>query len=163
MKGRRLSLQKPHQLPLRIEAGEKRQSRSQFAALPWRKVDGAVQVLLITSRRTGRWILPKGWPEDGLTPGASAAKEAWEEAGVEGRVIERCIGIFSYTKITADEPGGLPCVTMVFPLRVKRQFGKWPEQHERRRKWFTLKQAAARVDEPELARILRSFDPKVLS
>ncbi|MGR3491900.1 MAG: NUDIX hydrolase [Shimia sp.] len=163
MKGPFLSIQKHPQMPLRIEASAKRDSRSQFAALPWRKVDGAVQVLLITSRRTGRWILPKGWPEDGLTPGECAAKEAWEEAGVTGRVVERCVGIFSYQKVTEAEPEGLPCVTMVFPLRVKKQAGEWPEKAERRRKWFTLKQAANRVNEPELATLLRGFDPKTLS
>ena len=124
------------QLPLSISASAKRESRSQFAALPYRVVDDGVQILLITSRRTKRWILPKGWPEDGMTPAQSAAKEAYEEAGVTGKTYDMCLGVYSFEKFVNDAPD-LPVVALVYPLKVKQVVRKWPEQGERRRKWFT--------------------------
>lgn len=132
--------------------------RTQFGALCWRKQKGEVEVLLITSRRTKRWILPKGWPLHGETPAASAANEAWEEAGVTGKITPVCLGIYSYTK-SKGSIDALPCVVAVFPLEVKSTSSRWPEAKQRRRKWIRPKKAAAMVAEPELARILRSFDP----
>ncbi|MEO1797607.1 MAG: NUDIX hydrolase [Pseudomonadota bacterium] len=150
-----------HQLPLSISAASKRESRSQFAALPFRVVDHSLQILLVTSRRTKRWILPKGWPEHGMTPAACAAKEAWEEGGVEGRVYDLCLGVYSFEKFVKGS-SDLPVVGLVYPLKVKRVAQKWPEGHERRRKWFSPKKAAAAVDAPELKGLLKTFDPKVL-
>ena len=149
------------QLPIRIRAPRKSDVRSQFGALCFRFVRGKVKILLVTSRGTGRWIIPKGWPMDRVTPADSAAKEAWEEAGVTGRVFDRCLGLFSYSK---DDEFGLemPCVAMVYPLLVKGLATDYPEKDQRRRKWFSPKKAAARVAEPELARILRDFDPRGL-
>ena len=72
-----------------------------------------IQVLLVTSRGSGRWILPKGWPMDGKTPAASAAQEAWEEAGVDGTPDSRPLGLFSYNKSLDDADEGFPCVAMV--------------------------------------------------
>ncbi|MEM6727474.1 MAG: NUDIX hydrolase [Pseudomonadota bacterium] len=148
------------QLPLSIAASAKRESRSQFAALPFRVVDGGVQVLLITSRRTKRWILPKGWPEDGMTPSQSAAREAWEEAGVTGIHYDVCLGVYSFEKVT--EETSLPVVALVYPLKVKQVQRAYPEANQRKRKWFTAKKAAAAVEMPELRRILKTFDPKML-
>ena len=79
------------------EAG-KRGVRTQFGALCWRKRADEVQVLLVTSRRRQRWIIPKGWPQDRATPMKTALAEAWEEAGVEGKANPTCLGIYSYTK-----------------------------------------------------------------
>ncbi|MEM9438204.1 MAG: NUDIX hydrolase [Pseudomonadota bacterium] len=149
------------QLPLSISASAKRESRSQFAALPFRVVDDGVQVMLITSRRSKRWILPKGWPEHGMTPAECAAKEAWEEAGVTGRFYDICLGVYSFEKYI-DGEADLPVVSLVYPLKVKQVKRNYPEAQDRRRKWFTPKKAAAAVEMPELKRILKTFDPKLI-
>ena len=146
------------QLPMRIRSAHPSDVRSQFGALCYRVEQGKVKVLLITSRNTGRWVIPKGWPVDGCTPAESAAREAWEEAGVTGKVQERCLGIYSYAK-THGPVVGLPCVVMVYPLLVQSLASDFPERDQRRVKWFSPKKAAARVMEPELARMLRDFDP----
>jgi 8-oxo-dGTP pyrophosphatase MutT (NUDIX family) len=96
-------------------------TRIQYAALPFRSgVDSGVKVLLITSRDTGRWVIPKGWPVGQRAPHASAAREALEEAGVVGRVGRDSIGTYSYEKRLA---GGtiVICEVQVFPLEVKHQ------------------------------------------
>ncbi|WP_415921178.1 NUDIX hydrolase [Tateyamaria sp. SN6-1] len=147
------------QLPLTYGKAQKSDVRTQFAALCYRIKANKVQVLLITSRRSGRWILPKGWPIDGKTPSESAAQEAWEEAGVVGHAEQRPLGLYAYTKITGPEDG-LPCVAMVYPVRVKALKKDFPEAGQRKRKWVSRKKAAAMVGEPELARILRDFDPR---
>lgn len=149
------------QLPIKIQADHKSDVRTQFAALCYRIAKGKTEVLLITSRRTGRWIVPKGWPMNGKTPAESAAQEAWEEAGVVGHPQDRCLGLFSYTKVV-DANTDLPCVAMIFPLRVISMSAEFPEAGQRQLKWFSLKKAALLVGEPELARILRDFDPKLL-
>jgi 8-oxo-dGTP pyrophosphatase MutT (NUDIX family) len=149
------------QLPLRLRMQNKTDVRSQFASLCYRVKQNRTEILLITSRRSGRWIVPKGWPEIGMTPAEAAMKEAWEEAGVVGRTQDRCLGLFSYTKIVEDGTD-LPCVVMVYPVRVKSLARDYPEAGERRREWFSAKRAAQKVEEPELARILRDFDPKLL-
>ena len=161
MKRRFMSNMRVQQLPLSISASAKRESRSQFAALPFRVVDDRVQIMLVTSRRTKRWILPKGWPEDGMTPGECAAKEAWEEAGATGKAYDICLGVFSFEKFVEDAPD-LPVIGLVYPLKVKKTKSNYPEAKERRRKWFTPKKAAAAVHSAELKRILKTFDPKML-
>lgn len=149
------------QLPITIRAKSKSDVRTQFAALCWRVVDKKIQILIITSRGSGRWIIPKGWPMDGQTPGEAALQEAWEEAGVIGRADHRPLGLYSYTKYIAGEPD-LPCVAMVYGVRVKSLAKSWPEASERKRKWVSRKKAAALVSEPELARILSDFDPRAM-
>ena len=98
---------------------------------------------------------------DKKTPANSAAQEAWEEAGVIGEPVERCLGVFAYNK-TAQHLDELPCMVMVYPVKVKKLATDFPEKSQRRRKWFSRDKAAAKVAEPELARILRDFDPRVL-
>jgi 8-oxo-dGTP pyrophosphatase MutT (NUDIX family) len=149
------------QLPISIRASHKSDVRSQFAALCYRIVRDKPEILLITSRGSGRWIAPKGWPMDGKTPAESAAQEAWEEAGVVGKAHNQCLGLYSYNK-TMGQGVGLPCVALVYPVLVKSLVTDFPEKGQRRRKWFSPKKAAARVQEPELARILRDFDLRVL-
>lgn len=146
------------QPPLSIDKADKGEARTQFAALCYRMKAGKTQVLLISSRGRKRWILPKGWPMPGQTPGAAALQEAWEEAGVQGRVIEHCLGVFPSEKIL-DAGDSLPILTMVYPVKVKALATSYPERDERRRKWFGLKKAAMKVTEPELAHILQTFDP----
>lgn len=149
------------QLPLSFSGAGKRDIRTQFASLCYRMQDEKVQVLLVTSRGSGRWILPKGWPMDGATPAQSALTEAWEEAGVEGKAHNLCLGLYSYIK-ELEEDEDLPCVAMVYPVKVKKLAKTYPEAGQRKRKWVSRKQAAKMVQEPELARILKDFDPKLL-
>lgn len=150
------------QLPIRTRAAHKSDVRTQFGALCYRVKQGKLKILLVTTRRSGRWIVPKGWPMDKQTPAQSAAQEAWEEAGVIGKPQDRCLGLFSYLKVTADGDKDLPCLAMVYPVLVQSLAADFPEKDQRRRKWFSPRKAAERVSEPELARILRDFDPRIL-
>ena len=153
-----MSISDVKQRKLDLTDSGKKGVRTQFGALCWRKEKGELQVLLIKSRTSKRWIIPKGWPQDKTTPVKAAAAEAWEEAGVEGKAKPLCLGIYSYDKELAED-GHVPCVVAVFPVRVKKLHKKYPEMGERRRKWFTPKKAATKVDEPELAAMLAGFDP----
>ena len=129
----------------------------QVAALPVRRNGaGRLRVLLVTSRDTGRWVVPKGWPMDDLEPWDAAAVEALEEAGAEGAIAESPLGTYGYGKRLS---GGttLPCRVTLYPLRVTRLRKSWKEEHQRRRRWFDPRAAAKRVDEPELSGILRSL------
>ena len=135
--------------------------RTQFGALPWRYADGKLEVLLITSRDTGRWIIPKGWPMDGATPAEAAATEALEEAGVEGKLSNQVVGFYGYLK-QLDDADDLPIVVAVFPIRVKRLLTDWPERAGRKRRWYSAKKAANLVAEPELRQIIRHFNPRAL-
>lgn len=148
---------KAKQRPISLATAGKRDMRTQFGALCYRLRDGKVEVLLITSRGTGRWIIPKGWPMDGETPAGSAAVEAFEEAGVEGKPSDRALGFYTYTK--GNRGDFLPCVVAVFPLKVRRLLKDFPERGQRRRKWFSQKKAASMVSEPELRRLIKSFNP----
>jgi 8-oxo-dGTP pyrophosphatase MutT (NUDIX family) len=130
--------------------------RVQYGALPYRLRAGSrqPQFMLITSRETRRWVIPKGWPKKGKSPQYSAAREAFEEAGVLGAVARRSVGSFSYEKRLKN--GGLVvCDVRVFPLEVRRQSKQWPEKQERIVKWLSASQAAEKVDEPTLGEIIR--------
>ena len=129
----------------------------QYAALPYRKrTDGLVEVMLITSRGTGRWVIPKGWPIAELTPLESAAREAFEEAGITGRIREEPIGRYGYRK-DLDTGSHVACAVNVFALEVEEQLPAWPEQAQRRTQWFDAREAAAAVHEPELRDIISSL------
>jgi predicted NUDIX family NTP pyrophosphohydrolase len=128
----------------------------QYAALPYRRTGAGIDVMLITSRDTGRWIIPKGWPAPALDPGASAAQEAMEESGLVGEISAQPIGSYGYTKRLADG-SAVDCTVEVFALAVERQLPTWPEQAERRTRWFALEEAAAAVQEPELGAIIRNL------
>ena len=156
-----MDLSEPVARPMNLSALGKRDVRTQFGALCWRVRNDKVQILLVTTRRTKRWVVPKGWPMDGETPAAAAATEALEEGGVEGRVSDQCLGIFTYTK-EMDRDDDLPCVVAVFPLKVKRVLKDWPEKEARSRRWETPRKAARLVHEPELARMLLNFDPRAI-
>ncbi|AXI45744.1 NUDIX hydrolase [Sulfitobacter sp. SK012] len=149
------------QLPISLHGGAKGQARTQFAALCYRMRKGKLQVLLVTSRRRGRWIVPKGWPMEGKTPAASAQQEAWEEAGVTGRASDSCLGVYSYAKEVAD--GEMtPCLAMLYPMQVKSLSKNFPEKRQRRRMWMSRKKAARVVQERELARLILDFSPPVV-
>ena len=132
---------------------QKGQLGRQFAALPMKEEDGETLVLLVTSRETGRWVLPKGWPEKRLSGREVAAKEAYEEAGIEGKVVGTRIGSYTYLKRLSGEKT-IECKVDVFPMQVIRLLDEWPEAKQRCREWFTLAQAALQVDERELVTIL---------
>lgn len=156
-----MSLTRIKQRPLRLAGGGKRGVRTQFGALCWRVKNGKVQVMLVTSRRRQRWILPKGWPMDDATPVEAAQTEAEEEGGITGKAKSICLGIYSYVK-ELDEGERLPCVVAVFPVKVKEVMADWPEKSMRRRKWMSLKEASQAVEEKELAEIIANFDPEEL-
>lgn len=157
-----MTIRQPKQRPMRLRDQGKRAVRTQFGALCWRLRNDKLEFLLITSRQRKRWIIPKGWPVDGATPAEAARTEAWEEAGLEGKVSPVCLGIYSYTKYL-DEDEALPCVVAVFPVRAKRLASAYPEKSERRRKWFSRKKAAKLVNEPELANIIKGFTPQIVA
>jgi len=98
---------------------------------------------------------------DNATPAQTVLREAYEEAGVVGRAISVCLGIYSYRK-DMDRDNGIPCVVAVFPVQVGRILKDYPEAKMRKRKWFGLKRASVLVREPELAGIIRHFDPSRL-
>ena len=131
-----------------------RDCRLQVAALCWRTVP-LPEVLLVTTLGTGRWILPKGWPQPGMTLPESAAIEAYEEAGVRGEIWPTPLGEYHYLK----EKGGVghPCRVEVFPLLVTRNDLNWPEKGDRKLQWLPFEQAATRVVEPELRKLLLAF------
>ena len=112
--------------------------------------------MLVTSRETGRWIIPKGWPKKRKAPYASAAREALEEAGVVGEVGKDPIGSYSYKK-RLRSGAIVACEVQVFPLEVKRQQKRWPEKREREFHWFSPADAAKAVQEPVLRNIIRAF------
>ena len=133
---------------------------AQYAALPWRRGhSGQIEILLVTSRGTGRWVIPKGWPIRGKAAHASAEQEAWEEAGVKGPVGRKPIGVYGYGKRRND--GRVIDVQVeVFPLEVTHEDEDWPEKLERERSWVGPAEAARAVDEPELRELILSFSAK---
>ncbi len=128
----------------------------QYAVLPFRMgADGLPQVLLLTSRETKRWVIPKGWPMRGKKPREVAAREAFEEAGLVGTLIgKRPVGCYHYAK---ELPSGesILCQVKVFLLLVEQQLDDWPEREQRETRWFGAVDAAALVEEGGLAEILR--------
>ena len=128
----------------------------QYGALPYREIKSGVEVLLVTSRGTRRWIIPKGWPQTGIRPHRAAAREAFEEAGVVGDVGKRTIGSYRYDKIF-ESGETVRCKVRVFPLRVTRQLRVWPEKRQRQTRWHSPAQASRRIREPHLRQIIRTF------
>jgi 8-oxo-dGTP pyrophosphatase MutT (NUDIX family) len=135
-------------------AKSKRRPRRQYAALPLTQGrNGERMVMLITSRETGRWVIPKGWPKKGLEPHALAAREAFEEAGLRGEIGHEPIGRYDYAKRLR---GGrtVPCEVEVFALSVMGQDDDWPEKGQRATRWFTPAEAAMMVEESGLNALL---------
>lgn len=144
-------------MPRKRKARERKEhSGRQCAALPLAVQDGETMVMLVTSRETRRWVLPKGWAEPDLAPHELAAKEAFEEAGLVGEVEPEPVGTFRYEKRLRDGRS-VPCEVGVYPLWVERQLEDWPERRERETRWFTLGQAAMVVEEGDLVTLLLSL------
>lgn len=132
----------------------------QIAALPMRWNDkGDFRVLMVTSRDTGRWIMPKGWTMDGKKPWTAAEIEALEEAGAVGYIGKDVIGSYTYKK-KLDDGSTLKCEVDVYPMVVEKLRRNWKERGQRKRRWFTAKAAAKRVSEPKLAKLLKSLSKK---
>ncbi len=130
--------------------------RLQVAALPWRRKGGHVEVMLITTRDTGRWIVPRGWPEVGEEFNAAAAREAREEAGILGKIAPREAGRYFYSKIVSGGDA-VRCDVLVYPLEVNDVASKWKEKGQRDRKWVSVAKAAGMVTEPGLGEIITAF------
>jgi 8-oxo-dGTP pyrophosphatase MutT (NUDIX family) len=138
----------------------KRAARVQYGALPYRFTPAAaLEILLVTSRESKRWIIPKGWPIKGLRPYKSAAREAFEEAGVSGRIGVKSIGLFTYDKILDD--GCVDCEVRVFPLLVKQQSKTWPEIEERTAQWVAPDRAFALIKDSGLKLLVAAFVKRV--
>ena len=132
---------------------------AQVAALPWRRSEtGAVEVLLITSRETRRWVIPKGWPKSGEPAPVSAAREALEEAGIVGAIAAAPLGAYGYGKRLKS--GELqPVEVEVYALQVVEERKTWPEVDQREKLWIAPGEAAGLVDEPELKALIAAFAP----
>ena len=127
----------------------------QYAALPWRKAQG-FEILLITSRETRRWVIPKGWPIPAHSAAESAAQEAYEEAGGRGWMAAQAMGHYRYSKRLRGGARKRFRVD-VFAMEVTEVLDQWPEAHERARQWLSPQEALALVEEPELAALIRTF------
>ncbi|WP_240811630.1 NUDIX hydrolase [Brevundimonas sp. M20] len=133
-----------------------RAERRQVAALPWRRGADGIEILLVTSRETRRWVTPKGGRMPGLTDAEAAAVEALEEAGVEGTLGHEPLGTFRYLKMLKRRAPRW-CVVSVYALEVTTVHDTWQEQGQRERVWMSTEQAAACVSEVDLADIIRKF------
>jgi 8-oxo-dGTP pyrophosphatase MutT (NUDIX family) len=132
----------------------------QIAAFPmrWNK-SGKFEVLMVTSRDTGRWIMPKGWTMNGKKPWAAAEIEALEEAGAIGQIGQEKIGSYTYKKKLGKNIA-IKCDVDVYPMMVERLKSNWKERGQRKRRWFSVKSAAKRISEPKLAELLKSLEKK---
>lgn len=129
----------------------------QSGVIAFRAAPEGLEVLLVSSRRGKRWVIPKGIVEPGLDGGASAAKEAFEEAGVTGQLSSRAVGAFVY-----DKWGGT-CRVFVFLMRVEQVLDSYPESHARKRCWLPLEEAAGHVKHEQLRVLLRATEPLALA
>lgn len=134
--------------------------REQFGAAPYRiGSDGRLEVMLVTTRETHRWMVPKGWPIKKLGPLGTAMREAYEEAGVRGDGGP-AIGAFDYLKVMRKGPNQI-CEVEVFPLLVQEELDDWPEKSERERRWFGTDEASAAVEEERLRMILLDLPERI--
>ena len=123
---------------------------AQSAVVPFREMDGVLEILMISSRKKKRWVIPKGVREPLLSACDSAAKEALEEAGIEGRVSATAMGTYQYRKW-----GGI-CTVEVFHMVVETVHQEWEEDY-RDRQWVSLEEAVNRVDEDALKMMIRAL------
>ena len=135
--------------------------RFQSAVIPYRKKNKTLQIMLITSRGSGRWVLPKGNIEADMTPRQSAIVEAFEEAGINGRVPKSRFGEYVYQKV--DKKKKMSCRVEVFEMQVTTILTNWPEKFQRNRSWMTIEEAVDSINEKELKTMLKSFKTKKLN
>lgn len=152
-----LTNQPPAQSPKPKALAKKRRARRQYATLAYRTAP-ELEVLLVSSRETGRWVIPKGWPMKGREPHAAAALEAFEEAGVKGTISKTAIGTYNYDKRLSDGDV-ITCTVEVYPMLVEVELAQWPEREQRTRQWFNLNAAAEAVEEETLKALIGKFKP----
>jgi 8-oxo-dGTP pyrophosphatase MutT (NUDIX family) len=128
----------------------------QVAALPWRQGEAGVEILLVTTRTTKRWVVPKGWTMDGKADHEAAAIEAFEEAGVKGEINANPVGHYGYVKVLQSGKARHLKVR-VFALEVTESLDIWPERADRQRQWVSPQQAMAIAGEPELIPVILKF------
>jgi 8-oxo-dGTP pyrophosphatase MutT (NUDIX family) len=129
----------------------------QVAALPWRQRESGVEILLVTTRTTKRWLIPKGWTMEGTADYEAAAIEAYEEAGVRGVVEAEPLGQYGYVKLM--QSGKARHVNVqVFKLAVFEILEDWPECADRQRRWVQPAEALALIGEPELFPVIEAFE-----
>lgn len=128
----------------------------QYGALPVAVSNGELRVMLITSRETRRWIIPKGWPQKNRAPNVVAAREAFEEAGLEGRVAEQPLATFKYEK-RLKSGKTVTCAVETYLFQVDRELDDWPEKRERERRWMSPEEAASLVSDAGLGEVLRDL------
>jgi 8-oxo-dGTP pyrophosphatase MutT (NUDIX family) len=136
--------------------------RLQVGALPWRQSVDGIEVLLVTSRLSRHWLIPKGWLMKGKTAAEAAAREALEEAGVRGTISGAPIARYSYDKLCLDRDA-IPCVVDVYPLRVDKELNEWQESTTRTRSWMPLETASMLAYEEGLSALLASLDQDILT
>lgn len=137
------------------------ETRRQVAALPVRRRrNGGLEVCLVTTRETRRWVIPKGWPEKGLKDWQAAEREAFEEAGLEGRMANTAVGSFPYWKRMEDH--FVLVEVDVYVLIVEKQLADWDEKAQRERRWVEIAIAAEEVLEPGLISILNQIDEMIV-
>ncbi|WP_168879946.1 NUDIX hydrolase [Rhizobium sp. P28RR-XV] len=134
-------------------------SIEQYGAICYRRAQGQenVEILLITSRDSGRWVIPKGWPMDRKLPHQVAEREAWEEAGVRGKARKKRFGYYTYLKVLGTGET-VPSIVQVHLLDVAELAERFPERGQRQLQWFSPNEAAAHVREPELKSLLRGVE-----
>jgi 8-oxo-dGTP pyrophosphatase MutT (NUDIX family) len=126
-------------------------------ALPWRCTKaGDLEFLLVTSRSSQRWIIPKGRLMAGKSLAQAAAQEAYEEAGVRGKIDARSPGSFEHVKQSAIG-GSVTVIVHVYPLAVERQLKSWPEEAQRSRRWFGHSEVLEVVQSEGLISVIRRF------
>lgn len=146
---------KPTKTAKRV-TGKTGDKRRQVAALPWRGEGPAMQILLVSSRETKRWVIPKGWPMKGRTDSAAAAQEAYEEAGLDGIITHTPAGDYEYLKRLKNGAAKLVKVD-VYPLQVTGERDTWPEKGQRALQWMPPVEAALAVQEPDLRDLIARF------
>lgn len=143
-----------------IKLARKGKPARQVAALPYRITEaGAVEVLLLTSRTTRRFVVPKGWPIKGQHPSSAAAQEAYEEAGITGKVGKAKIGSYRYWKRLPE--AFVLILVDVYPLRVARQTTQWREAGERAAAWLLPEDAMLLIDDPEMVKVIEKYSKKL--
>jgi 8-oxo-dGTP pyrophosphatase MutT (NUDIX family) len=130
-------------------------SKKQFAALPYRMRGAQLDILLVTTRGKRHWSVPKGWPIKGEKPHFTARLEAYEEAGVIGKVKANSIGRYKHTKQKKGRK--IKCDVSLFPLEVHQQRRSWPERGERDAIWLPADSAATMVRDSHLSRLIQCF------
>lgn len=131
----------------------------QYGVIAWRAGadEEEYEILLVTSRDTGRWVPPRGNAMAGVEPHLCAEQEAWEEAGIRGEVWPDPVGVYRYAK--RRRFGSEPARVTLFAMRVDEELKMWPESGQRERRWFAAEDAATAVEEDELAALIRAFRP----